>query len=124
MPAARTRIVALVFCLACPIAAPAEGRGRDASLKRRVGALVGAAFKATKCPGLSVAVASRGRVVYSGAFGAADLENGVRLTTRRAHRLASLSQPATGVIVMGFVGEGRSAPDPPVHSGSARRRER
>jgi serine beta-lactamase-like protein LACTB len=85
----------------------AQGRGDRPSLSARIQALASARYQATGCPGLSVAVASQNRVIFSQAFGFADLEQGVRLTTCSAHRLASLSKPVTATIIMELVQQGR-----------------
>jgi CubicO group peptidase (beta-lactamase class C family) len=73
-------------------------------------------FKATRCPGLSVAVAKNNVIIYSGAFGFADIEQQVALTTDSAHRLASLSKPVTGTIIMDLVQSDRLKLDVPVKS--------
>lgn len=112
MPATLSRIVVLLVCLASAAAA-AQEPGRD-GLPRKLGALVREAFPRTKCPGLSVAVAEGGSVVFSEAYGLADLENGVPLTARSLHRLASLSKPVTGTIIMDLVESGRLSLDAPV----------
>ena len=65
------------------------------------------AFKTSRCPGLSAAVAKSNKVIYSKAFGFADLEQGVPMRTDSVHRLASLSKPVTGMIVMDLVQLGR-----------------
>jgi CubicO group peptidase (beta-lactamase class C family) len=72
------------------------------------------AFKATRCPGLSVAVAKNNVMVYSGAFGFADIEQRLVLRTDSAHRLASLSKPVTGTIIMDLVQLGRLKLDTPI----------
>jgi|SRR5215469_568825 len=57
--------------------------------------LVDARFAATKCPGLSV-VATHNKIILSKAWGKADLEQNVPMTTASVDRLASLSKPITG----------------------------
>jgi len=73
--------------------------------------LVTTRYPTTRCPGLSVAVASRNRIIFSQAFGTADLEQNVPLTTRNAHRFASLSKPITATIIMELVQTGRLSLD-------------
>ncbi len=72
------------------------------------------AFKTSRCPGLSAAVAKSNKVIYSKAFGFADLEQGVPMRTDSVHRLASLSKPVTGMIVMDLVQLGRLKLDIPI----------
>lgn len=51
-------------------------------------------------PGLSAAIARRGRIVWEASFGLADLENLVPVTPRTRFRLASISKPITAVAAM------------------------
>ena len=97
--------VVLVICLG------ARAQDNSVSLPGRLEALVDARFKVTKCPGLSVAVASKNKTVFSKALGVADLEQGVPLRTDSVHRLASLSKPITGTIIMDLVEQGKLALD-------------
>jgi len=64
-------------------------------------------FKETKCPGLSVAVALHNQIIFSKASGMADLEQSVPMATVSVQRLASLSKPVTGTIIMGLVEQGK-----------------
>jgi CubicO group peptidase (beta-lactamase class C family) len=101
----RSFTLVLVICLG------ARAQDNSVSLSGRLEALVDARFKATKCPGLSVAVASKNKTVFSKALGIADLEQGVPLRTDSVHRLASLSKPITGTIIMDLVEQGKLALD-------------
>src|SRR5450755_986940 len=78
--------------------------------------IVDAAFNAARCPGLSVAVSTNNVIIYSKALGFADIEQNVPLRTDSAHRLASLSKPVTGTIIMDLVQSGRLNLDTPVKS--------
>jgi serine beta-lactamase-like protein LACTB len=73
-----------------------------------------AAFNSTRCPGLSVAVAQSNKIIYSRAFGLADERAKVRLRVASVHRLASLSKPITGTILMDLVQSGRLNLDAPI----------
>jgi CubicO group peptidase (beta-lactamase class C family) len=86
------------------LTASAEDNGR--SLPTRLEALVDARFRSTKCPGLSVAVASANEIVFSKALGTADLEQDVALKTDSVQRLGSLSKPISGTIIMDLVEQG------------------
>ena len=102
-----------MLALACSLALSlficswARAQNNSASIPQRLESLVNARFEATKCPGLSVAVASNNRIVFSKALGKADIEQDVPLTTASVHRLASLSKPITGTIIMGLVEQGK-----------------
>jgi CubicO group peptidase (beta-lactamase class C family) len=91
----------LLTCLAV------QAQDNTVSLNGRLETLIGSRFKATNCPGLSVAVASGNKIVFSKALGMADLEQGVPLRTDSVHRLASLSKPITSTIIMDLVEQGK-----------------
>jgi D-alanyl-D-alanine carboxypeptidase len=78
----------------------------DRSAVGQLDSIIERDFKATRCPGLSVAVAKTNAIIYSKAVGFADLEQGLPLKIDSAHRLASLSKPVTGTIVMDLVQSG------------------
>ena len=73
----------------------------------RLESIVQSEFTVTRCPGLSVAVATQNVVILSTALGLADVEQRLPLRTNSAHRLASLSKPVTGTIIMDLVQSGR-----------------
>jgi CubicO group peptidase (beta-lactamase class C family) len=58
-------------------------------------------------PGLSVAIAFRGRVLYEEAFGVADGDRVERALTSHRYRIASLSKPITSSAIMDLVESGR-----------------
>jgi CubicO group peptidase (beta-lactamase class C family) len=62
-------------------------------------------------PGLSVAVARHGKLVYQQAFGFADQARGERVTTSSLFRIASVSKPITSVAIFTLVEQGRVALD-------------
>ena len=70
----------------------------------------------THCPGLSVSIAQKSRITYSKAFGSADLEQNVPLRVDSAHRLASVSKPVSGTILMDLVQSGRLSLDAPIRT--------
>jgi D-alanyl-D-alanine carboxypeptidase len=86
-----------------PLCGWAQTQSGEDSLPLRLKALVNDRFEATRCPGLSVAVASHNQIVFSWALGKADIEQDVPLTTTSVQRLASLSKPITGTIIMDLV---------------------
>jgi D-alanyl-D-alanine carboxypeptidase len=73
----------------------------------RLNRLVQERFTATKCPGMTIAVAAGNEIVFSAALGLADIEQSVPMTTASVHRLASLSKPITGTIVMDLLNQGK-----------------
>ena len=80
----------------------------------RLASIANDLFVASRCPGLSFAVAQNDVVIYSGAFGFADVEQRLPLRTDSAHRLASLSKPVTGTIIMDLVQSDRLKLDIPI----------
>jgi D-alanyl-D-alanine carboxypeptidase len=105
------------LALACSLAlslficSGTRAQSNSASVPQRLESLVNARFEATRCPGLSVAVASNNRIVFSKALGKADVEQNEPLTNASVQRLASLSKPITGTIIMDLVEQGKLALD-------------
>ncbi len=65
-------------------------------------------------PGLSVAVAGDGRIVYSEGFGFADLEERVPAWPTTKFRIGSVSKPLTAVALLQMVEQGKIDLDAPV----------
>jgi CubicO group peptidase (beta-lactamase class C family) len=59
-------------------------------------------------PGLSVAIARAGRLVYAEAFGLADREAGEKLAPAHRFRIASVSKPITSVGIFTLIERGRA----------------
>ncbi len=58
-------------------------------------------------PGMSVAIALDGRIVYSKGFGYADLENKVPFTAQTVSRIGSVSKTFTALAIMQLVEQGK-----------------
>jgi CubicO group peptidase (beta-lactamase class C family) len=58
-------------------------------------------------PGLSVAIARAGRLVYAEAFGLADREAGEKLTPEHRFRIASVTKPLTSTAIFTLIEQGR-----------------
>lgn len=58
-------------------------------------------------PGMSIAIARQGRLVYARGFGLADTGAGERVTTRHRFRIASVAKPITSVAILTLVERGR-----------------
>jgi CubicO group peptidase (beta-lactamase class C family) len=69
--------------------------------------LVDAFMRNFGVPGLSLAVAEQGGLVYAQGFGVADRDSGEKVTTSSLFRIASLSKPITAVAVMKLSEEGK-----------------
>ena len=71
-------------------------------------------LKDFQLPGLSVAVAHRGQVIWSEGFGYADLEQGIPVTPLTRFRVGSVSKVLTAAAVARLVEEGRLNLDAPI----------
>lgn len=65
-------------------------------------------------PGMQVAIARRGSIVFFDSFGAADIENSVPVTNSSVFQIASCTKAFVGVAVMQLVEEGKIDLDAPV----------
>jgi CubicO group peptidase (beta-lactamase class C family) len=116
---ARITIIRKVLCVSVLIvcgSAFAQIQKNTSASTGRIASIAESAFKASRCPGLSIAVVQNNVVIYSRAFGLADVEQHTPLTIHGAHRLASLSKPVTGIIIMDLVQSGRLKLDTPIKS--------
>lgn len=114
---ARPTALRLTLWVALAAALPAVGAGVEpsgAARDSRLDALVTEAMRAQKLPAITVAAASAGRMLYSRAFGSADLENSVAATPETLMRTASIAKPITAVAAMTLVESGRLDADAPV----------
>ena len=69
-------------------------------------AIVAEARDTAGSPGLSAAVAVNGELIWSGASGLADVENGVPAAADSVYRIASISKPVAGTALMQLVDQG------------------
>jgi CubicO group peptidase (beta-lactamase class C family) len=72
------------------------------------------AMREQQIPAITVAIARGDRLVYSKAFGSADLENSVPATTETLIRTASVAKPITAVAAMTLVESGKLDLEAPV----------
>jgi serine beta-lactamase-like protein LACTB len=115
----RAARVLLTLWVALAAAMPAVGSGAEpsgAARDARLDALVTEAMRAQKIPALTVAAASADRMLYSRAFGSADLENSVPATAETLIRTASIAKPITAVAAMTLVEAGKLDLDAPVQT--------
>ncbi|MEZ5344956.1 MAG: serine hydrolase domain-containing protein [Pyrinomonadaceae bacterium] len=76
--------------------------------------LIAETMEKQKIPGLSIAVAIDGRIVWSEAFGFADLENQIRTTPKTRFRIASISKTFTAAAMAKLYEQGKLDIDAPV----------
>ncbi|WP_027672304.1 serine hydrolase domain-containing protein [Rheinheimera baltica] len=77
--------------------------------------LINAHMEQTGTPGAQVAVWQHGTLLWSEAFGLANLENNQKMTTATPMRIASISKSLTSVVLMELVEEGKLQLDTPLH---------
>lgn len=85
-----------------------------AAQRNAVEALVSAEMKRRRVPGLQIAIVRKGRIVFDGAYGTADVETGAPVTQRSLFTLNSSTKAFTGVAVMQLVQAGKLSLDAPV----------
>jgi serine beta-lactamase-like protein LACTB, mitochondrial len=85
---------------------------RDARFVR----LITAAMHAQQIPALTIAILAGDRIIYSSAFGMADLENAVPATPDTLIRTGSIVKSMTAVAAMTLVESGKLSLDAPVQS--------
>ncbi len=104
--------------LAAALQAPATSPSATAGLSPGTIAIVQSRIEAARAklgvPGVAVAVVAREQLVWSAAFGEADLENDVPVRTDTMFRLASVSKPITATAVLQLAERGRLDLDAPV----------
>ena len=85
-------------------------------LDARLDALVADAMRRQQIPALTLAVMSADELIYSRAFGSADLENSVAAGPDTLIRTASIAKPITAVAAMTLVESGKLQLDAPVQT--------
>lgn len=105
-----TRRILLLLC-ACA-AAPAQSLPADTVAE--VERIVTRIMAKESIPGVGVAIALRGEVVFANGYGMADLENFVPAKASTMFRLGSISKPITAVAAMQLAEEGKLDLDAPV----------
>lgn len=86
------------------------------SLERQLDQIVAAAMHAEQIPAITIAIAQADRLVYSKAFGMADLENSVSASTETLIRTGSIAKPITAVATMTLVEAAKLNLDAPVQT--------
>ena len=72
------------------------------------------AFPSLRTPGLSVAAAAKGEILWAKGFGFSDLENKKPATSKTIYRYASISKPIAATAVMQLVEQGKVSLDVPI----------
>src|SRR5262249_20452517 len=109
----RARLLLFLVPLALSGPAPVAAQVADPAALER---LVSEAMREQQIPAVTVAIGAGDRIVYSHAFGSADLENSVPATTETLIRTASIAKSLTAVAAMTLVESGRLNLDAPVQN--------
>jgi CubicO group peptidase (beta-lactamase class C family) len=113
----RVRLVAALLLLSWTAALPAQAPAvadRDAEAVARARALVASWVAASGGPASQISVSRDGRILWSEAFGYANLELKIPATPRTRFRIGSVSKPLTAAAIGRLVEDGRLDLDAPV----------
>ncbi len=102
--------ISFLFLASCLLVSPLPGRSRaglPAGAGGKIAAILERGRRERGIPGLSAAVLWRGKVLWKKAFGLADVENGVPVTTRTVFRIASISKSLTATALLRLFEKGR-----------------
>jgi CubicO group peptidase (beta-lactamase class C family) len=106
-------IAALVFLSA---GAPLSAQSIPDTAAAKIDAVVAAEQARQKIPGLAIAVAFKDTLIYSKAYGSANLEHAVATKPSTAFRTASIAKPLTATAVMVLVEAGKLNLDAPIRT--------
>jgi CubicO group peptidase (beta-lactamase class C family) len=91
----------------CIARASSPNGGIEPSERQAMAAVAEDFVRKLDAPGLSVAIAYDGRLVYEEAFGFTGRNSRERLTTSHLFRIASVSKPITSAAIFGLIEKGR-----------------
>jgi CubicO group peptidase (beta-lactamase class C family) len=84
-----------------------ESVGFSSERLARIGQVINAQIEGGRLPGMVVAIARKGKLVYYEAFGWQDKQAGVRMTTDTIFSIASMTKPMVAVGTMSLYEEGQ-----------------
>lgn len=96
------------------VLAPAAGLAEGPTPESRTMAYLQEVWRSTGTPGISVAVAHQGRLVFSEGVGFADLDNMVPADGSTVYNVGSVSKALTAVAVLQLVEQGKARLDDPI----------
>ncbi|KJC44822.1 hypothetical protein UP09_14335 [Bradyrhizobium sp. LTSP885] len=109
----RTLLQGSLLCAAGMACAPSPALTQEPAelptpdQRKQMAGLAADFMKAYDVPGLSIAIAIKGRPAYDEAFGVADRETGEALTPQHRFRIASISKPVTSTGIFTLVEAGK-----------------
>ena len=81
---------------------------------KQIEQMISAKMSKDRIPGLSIAIAVDGKLVWSNGYGLADIENFVPAKATTAYRSASIGKPMTATAIMQLVEKGKLDLDAPI----------
>src|SRR3954464_2923989 len=106
--------VQLTLVLLVLLSAALAQQDENGDYTARIDGIAAQQVQKQQIPAMTVAIARDGLVIYSKAFGKADLENGVAASTETLIRTGSISKPITAAAAMTLVEAGRLDLDAPI----------
>jgi serine beta-lactamase-like protein LACTB len=103
-----------IFVLLVALSTALAAQSLSPEVIRQIDAVVEQARASEQLPGVSVAVAVNGQVVFKKAYGWADLENSVPATPESLFRTASVAKPMTAVGALELSEQGKLDLDAPI----------
>jgi serine beta-lactamase-like protein LACTB, mitochondrial len=91
------------------------GQDQIAQATQRANKLGEALLESAGLPGLSIAVLKDGKVIYAEGFGYADIENGIKVTSKTQFRTASVAKAITATAIGRLMQERKLDLDAPIH---------
>jgi serine beta-lactamase-like protein LACTB, mitochondrial len=107
MISAHPRRIVLAIVLLLSSCAGAVAQDQSLALSRKATSLVEEEMAKQKIAGLSIAIVIDKKIVYSKAFGSADLENRVPASTTTLFRTGSIAKPLTAMAAMALYQSGK-----------------
>ncbi len=108
------RILAALSIIPLLVATAMGQQSASAAIDHQVDDLARSTVAKGNIPGMSLAVIKEGKIVFSRAYGEADLENDVAETSLAEMRTASIAKPMTAIAAMILAHQGRLDLDAPV----------
>jgi serine beta-lactamase-like protein LACTB, mitochondrial len=106
--------IVITLVLLTVLAAGSAAQALPSEVIHQIDTLVEQARTAEQLPGVSVAIAMNGKVIFTKAYGWADLENNVPATPESLFRTASVAKPMTAVGALELAEAGKLDLDAPI----------
>jgi CubicO group peptidase (beta-lactamase class C family) len=107
-------LAALTGCASAPSSPPRLARGDHATLQTHMAKFIASGMKTNKVTGLSIALVSDQRVLWSEGFGWADTDAQLKATDQTLYRMGSISKLFTSTAAMQLAQQGQLNIDAPI----------